>query len=297
MANTLGGVNLAQIAEETLATLLQEFVPVGAFTTDFNSDIAQKGASVATRIVTAVDAMDLSSGYGTDDTTVTTAKTITLDTFYGHVMSFTDAEVSKAGDLNWLREMFIAPAVEATVEKVMDDLLALVTTTNFSSAIGPIAVGSFDADDLADAAGTMTTAKVPKRGRFFMLNPSFHSALAKDAAVQAAYAYGSSEVIRDNRIPRVHGFDIYEYGDIPTNNQFLVGIGGNRQGLLIAARQPATPSDPGLEVVNVSDSVTGLPLQFRRWYDPTLGAYKMSVGLLYGVAVGNAAALYRLVRL
>lgn len=297
MSNTLGGVNLAQIAEETLDTLLQEFVPVGAFTTNFNSDVAMKGESVTTRIVTAVDAMDLSSGYGTNDTTVTTAKTITLNTFYGHVMAFTDAEVSKAGDLNWLREMFIGPAVEATVEKVMDDLLALVTTTNFTNALSPIAVGSFDADDLADAAATMTTAKIPKRGRFFMVNPSFYAALAKDNAIQAAYAYGGSEAIRDNRVPRVHGFDIYEYGDIPTNNQFLVGLGGSRQGLLIAARQPATPSDPGLEVVNVADSVTGLPLQFRRWYDPTAGEYKMSVGLLYGVAVGNAAAVYRLPRL
>ena len=50
MANTLGGINLAQIAEETLRTLALETVNIRPLATDFSMDIADKGESVTTRV-------------------------------------------------------------------------------------------------------------------------------------------------------------------------------------------------------------------------------------------------------
>jgi len=83
----------------------------------------------------------------------------------------------------------------------------------------------------------------------------------------------------------------YEYSDIPANAENLAAIALHPSALLIAARQVATPSDPGLQVENVTDPTTGLPLQFRHWYDPDGGEYKISMGVLYGVAAGNSGAL------
>ena len=123
--NTLNGINLAQVAQDTLDYLSYEFAPLNALTRDFSEDIAQQGESVTTRVPASVTAQDLSSGY-TASNSQTTAKQINLDKFYGYVYGFSDAEVSKAGDFEWLKNIFMAPAIEATLNRVMDDLLALV---------------------------------------------------------------------------------------------------------------------------------------------------------------------------
>jgi hypothetical protein len=43
----------------------------------------------------------------------------------------------------------------------------------------------------------------------------------------------------------------------------------------------------GVEVSDIAIPGLDIPVQFRRWYDPETGTLKYSVGLLYGVAVGN----------
>lgn len=292
MANTLGGINLAAIAEQTLDYLGREFVPLSGFTRNFSQDIVDRGESVTTRVPSSVTAQDLSSGYSTTDVT-STAKTVTLSNFKGFCYGFTDAEASKAGDEDWLQRIFVSPAVEATAEAVMDDLLALVTNTNFSAS-QTITAANFDSDDLADLAADLTTAKVPKSVRSAMIAPTYNASLQKDAAIQDASAYGAASAIREHSAGRIHGFTIHEYSDIPTNSENLASFVCHPSALIIAARQPATPQSPRLQVMNTVEPVTGLPLQWRAWYDRDGGEYKVSVGLLYGVAVGNGAALKRI---
>ena len=78
MPNTIGGINLSVIAQQSLDALLVEMPVVSAFTTDFSSDVADVGESVSTRVASAVSAGDATSGYSATDVT-STAKTITLD--------------------------------------------------------------------------------------------------------------------------------------------------------------------------------------------------------------------------
>ena len=198
MANSLGGINLAAIAEQTLDYLGREFFALSAFTRNFTTDISQRGESVTTRVPSSVTAGDLSSGYTAADVT-STAKTITLNKFKGPVYAFTDLEVSKAGDARWLERLFIKPAVEATVKAVMDDLLALVTNANFSAS-STITSANFDSDDLADLAGDLSTAKVPKSLRSALISETYNASLQKDAAIQDASSYGSSDAIRERTL-------------------------------------------------------------------------------------------------
>jgi hypothetical protein len=62
----------------------------------------------------------------------------------------------------------------------------------------------------------------------------------------------------------------------------------------LAARQPAAPTDGSVQVSDIVDPSTGLPIQLRTWYDNTAGKHYLSMGVLYGVAVGNGAALKRI---
>jgi|DEB0MinimDraft_10_1074344.scaffolds.fasta_scaffold00855_8 hypothetical protein len=292
MANSLGGISLAAIAEQTLDYLGSQFFMVSAFTRDFSQDIRNRGASVTTRVPSSVTAQDLSSGYSATDVT-STAKTVTLSNFKGFVTGLTDKEVSLAGNQQWLQRIFVEPAVEATCKAVVDDLLALVLNANFS-ANQVITAANFDSDDLADLAGDLTTAKVPKSLRSALISPAYNASLQKDAAIQDASAYGSPDAVREHKAGMIHGFGIHEYEAIPTNSENLAGFVCHPSALLIAARQVAAPISPRVEVLNAVEPKTGLPLQFRYWYDRDGGKYKFSVGLLYGVAVGNGAALKRI---
>ena len=288
MANTLNGTFLAQIAQDTLDYLSYEFHPLAAFTRDFNEDIKDRGESVTTRVASSVTAQDLSSGYSSTDVT-STAKTVSLNTHYGFVYGFSDAEVSKAGDSKWLENVFMAPALEAVHNKIMDDLLALATNASFGSS-EVITAANFDADEVADLAADFSGNKIPKNERSLILPPSYFGSIQKDSIIQDSSSLGSSEAIREHAARRVHGFNLYEYSDIPNNSENLAAIALHPSALIMAARQVATPNDPGLLVENVTTDI-GLPLQFRHWYSPNDGEYKISLGVLYGVAIGNSGAL------
>ena len=211
MANTLGGINLAQIAQQTLETLSAEMPVVSAFTTDFSSDVADVGESVSTRVATAVSAGDATSGYSSSDVT-STAKTITLNKHKHFTAKFTDLEVAKGG-LDMLERTFVRPAVHAVVNAMMDDLLALVVNATYSNNT-VVTAANFGADDVATLAGDLTTLNVQRSPRSMVIKPAYYAALAKDNAIQASYAFGNPGAIQDNNIPRVHGFDVLEYSDV-----------------------------------------------------------------------------------
>ena len=291
MANTLGGINLAQIAEQSLDYLSTQFHPLRAFARDFSDDISGQGESVTTRVPSSMTASDLSAGYAASDVT-STACVVSLNKFKGHSAAFTDMEVSKAGSFDWLSSQFLAPALEVTLDAVMDDLLALVTNANYSSN-EVITAANFDADEVADLAGDLTTAKCPKSERALILPANYYSSLQKDALIQDSSSYNSSAGIQEHAAQRVHGFDVYEYTGIPTNSENLAGIALHPSALVLAARTPAAPDDSSVSVQDIVDPSTGIPLQIRAFYDNVAGKHYLTMGVLYGVAKGNGSALKR----
>lgn len=286
MANTIAGANLAAIAEMSLQPLQSALLPLRAFTTDFSSDIASRGASVTTRYATNPTAQDLSSGYSRTDTT-TTAITTTLDTYYGFVWGFDDLERSKSS-IN-LNDLFIQPAAYALAKKVFGDVWNLVNDTNYPAATATeltVTAANFDRDDVADIAQQLTTNGVSKLGRSLILAPGHYGALAKD--LNAADSAGQSLTIGENVIPRLHGFDVYESPECDANSVSVAGLATSRQGMLIAARSVdiAAEATRIVDFQNVVLPDLGLPVQFRKWYDPSTGYLMYSVGLLYGVKFG-----------
>ena len=73
----LNGINVAHIAQASLEPLDAVLPSFDAWTTNFNSDVADAGESVTTRVADVVAATDATSGYS--QTAVnSTAKTISL---------------------------------------------------------------------------------------------------------------------------------------------------------------------------------------------------------------------------
>lgn len=296
MANTLNNVNVAQIAQRTIDYLGYTFFPVTAMSTDFSDEIKSEGESVKTRISGAATAIDLSSGYTPSDVS-NTAVNVTLGNFWGVVFAFTDEEASKAGDVMWLRENFIEPATEALLDKILQTMFALVLNANYSNK-SVITAANFDADDLADLSGALSTLKVPKSNRSVIIPPTYCAALMKDSVVEDMSAFGNNDAIVNAEVRRVRGFRVHEYANIPNNSENLAGFVCHRSAMAFAARAVANPTEidgnAPLGVSNVTDPVTGLPIQVRAWYDPDSGKYKFSLGTLWGVAKAQGNAIKRI---
>lgn len=294
MANTVPA-NLTALSQAALDVLQRELPPFSAFTTDFSADIREAGDAVSTRIATAPASADVSGGYTSVDQTVT-AKTITLSTFEGLVVGFTDLQVSKAS-FN-LIDLFVKPGVRAVVNSIFDSVNNLVTNANFSQK-ETIATAAFDSDSVMTLAKDLNVVNVPRDGRALVLNSATTLKLMQDNAVKAAYAFGNSAAVQTYRIPQLAGFAVHELSTIDSTpnaqSENLAGWAQSPQALLIAARAVQAPDNFPGEVMNFVDPVTGLPLQMRYWYAPELGQHKYSVTCLWGVAVGNASCLYRIV--
>jgi hypothetical protein len=285
MANTIAGCNLTAIAEETLPALESAFGPLKGIMTDFDSDVAQAGQIVSTRIPTRPTAVTLASGYTLTDTTLT-AVNITLGTFYGFVWGFTDVERSYSAVA--LNDIFIQPSVNALGVKVFGDIWNLVTNANFTTTSeSTITAANFDRSDLADIGASMTAAYYPKQGRTLWASPAYYAGLVK--SLNGAEFPGQSADKAEGMAIRTAGFDCYEQSDADANSITLGAFAFHRSALCMAARRVDSTGAQaaGVEVADVNVPGLNIPIQWRRWYDPNTGTLRMSVGLLYGVAKGT----------
>lgn len=297
MSNNIGGINLTLIAQDSLTTLLAEFPLISKFTTNFGGDIATRGETVVTRIANAVSSPITDIGtVGYQVTNVTSVeRRIELSNHKGFVMGFSDGEVAKGG-YDVLRRTFIRPAAYAVSKAVLDDIFGLVTNTNFTEA--PVydgTVAAFDADAVAGISQALTERNVPQQDRLLIVRPSLYTALAKDNAISAQYASGTNAPLTENLLPRIHGFEVNQYAALPATVTNLKGIACNPESILIATRQPALPTNWYGNVASATDEKSGLTVQVREWYDGTEGLQKLSMSILYGVAIGNQPTLGKII--
>lgn len=291
MANTIAGVNLAQIAQESLPALTDLFAPLNALATDFSADIAASGESVTTRIPTAVTAADMTTGYQTNSSDVAmTAVTVTLDQFKGFTYGFSDLERSKSA-IN-LNQLFIQPAMEAVGEDVFGYVWNLVTSANFTNST-VITAANFDRDDIADLRKELTDQKALKSGRSIFCNSTYYASLVK--TLNSAEIPGITAEKTEGEVPRVAGFDIYETTLADANAQNLQVFALQKAAICMAARSVVADEmteRAGVEVETVVIPELELPVQFRRWYDAD-GMLYYNMNLLYGASVGVGAAGHR----
>jgi hypothetical protein len=298
MANTLGGVAVASIAQRTLDVLIPRLQQFSNFTTDFGGEVEQGTTTISTRLPTATTAGTIGTGYvaARQDVT-TTVKTLTLSDVYGNVIGFLDNEWN--GSKINLIDAFIVPNVNAICDGIMTAALNLVTAsavgnTEDTSKKTIATAAALDYQAAADLATIVTNRNVPSAPRFLMLKPTYYAGLAKDSAIAQAFSIGGTDVIQRNVLPNVAGFSVSQYVNFPANSENLVGVCGGKQGIMVASRVPQVVDFPGM-IQNITDPETGFTLQMRKWYSADEGRHFLSLGCQYAVSIGNGAQLVRIV--
>jgi hypothetical protein len=157
------------------------------------------------------------------------------------------------------------------------------------------ALSGVDRKTVIAAGKKLTTRKVPSIGRVALLNSDYYAKLCEDTSL-IANAGSPADTVRSGELGNVHGFKTFEFAQLPTNDENLVGIFLQPGALLMATRLPTPPekaSFPGT-LTTVTDDKSGLSVQVRTWYDPLLGKEFRTFTLMFGVAKGDANRLERL---
>lgn len=297
MANSLGGINLADISQRTIDALTPVLLPLRSFTTDFSDEFSEPKESITTRIPTVTTADDVSNGFVADDST-STPITLTLNKELGKAIGFTQTELSKGGE-DKILNLFTPIVVNAVGLGVIQEVLKLCTASAFPSE-QTTAAAAFDADTTADIAELLDTARVPQTGRFGIMKPTYYNGLAKDDVIQRLDSSGSTSALREHRIERVSGFNIDQFTGFPTSgttaNENLSAIFGIKSSLLIGGRFPHM-TEAGKDIVdveNIIEPMTGFPFQFQQFYVPKERKHYFAIATLFGTAVGNAGTLHRI---
>jgi len=293
MANTIGTTNANVIAQRALEILVADYSFLRNSVTDFSSEAAKYNASIYTHRISATTAQDYSqaNGYVATATTQTDVQ-ITLNKFK-HVSYSVDDQERTSSNIN-LIERFAGAAAHALGLQMVGDLLTLVTSTSYTSALTQSSA-TFSYASVVSAGITLNNANVPQHDRYAVLAPSYYGRLLNDSTI-VANAQISGEQSRTAGIGSVAGFNINMYSAVPTNGITLGGFFAQREALLIAARVPEVPTGvpiPG-DISVVTEPRTGLSVMVRESYDVRLGLLQRTYALIYGVKAGETSSLVRI---
>jgi hypothetical protein len=293
MANTIGTTNANVIAQRALEILVADYSFLKNSVTDFSSEAAKYNASIYTHRISATTAQDYSqaNGYVATATTQTDVQ-ITLNKFK-HVSYSVDDQERTSSNIN-LIERFAGAAAHALGLQMVGDLLALVTSSSFTSALTQSSA-TFSYASVVSAGITLNNANVPQHDRYAVLAPSFYGRLLNDSTI-VANAQISGEQSRTAGIGSVAGFNINMYSAVPSNSITLGGFFAQREALLIAARVPEIPTGvpiPG-DISVVTEPRTGLSIQVREAYSVFTGQLQRTYALIYGVKAGETNSLVRI---
>jgi len=293
MANSIGTTNANVIAQRALEILVADYSFLRNSVTDFSSEAAKYNASIYTHRISATTAQDYSqaNGYVATATTQTDVQ-ITLNKFK-HVSYSVDDQERTSSNIN-LIERFAGAAAHALGLQMVGDLLTLVTSTSFTSALTQSSA-TFSYASVVSAGITLNNANVPQHDRYAVLAPSYYGRLLNDSTI-VANAQISGEQSRTAGIGSVAGFNINMYSAVPSNSITLGGFFAQREALLIAARVPEVPTGvpiPG-DISVVTEPRTGLSVMVRESYDVRLGLLQRTYALIYGVKAGETNSLVRI---
>jgi hypothetical protein len=124
---------------------------------------------------------------------------------------------------------------------------------------------------------------VPVENLSLITNADLWETLRNDNNLQQALNYGGSEVIREDRIPRLFGMDVYQTNVLPLNSISLIGMLVHPDAIAVAIRA-LQPQDSSAYLASeiVVDDETGLAFGYRRHFNPGKGRHFASFECLFG---------------
>jgi len=270
----------AQSALESFVKVLQ---PLRAFSTNFSASPGTKGASVLVPVVSNLTATTFGGSYAVCNGT----KSVVTVSLTGHkFLSVGQDDLTAANSSASSLESFGRQQGAALATLVMQDILSLVTTANFSLATA-VASTALDVPQLRATRLALNQNDVPMEPRSCLLDCTPMDALLSVTNFIQAYAFADNQVIQEGRVRRAVGFDLYELNNLFASGASVMGFACHPNAIAIAMRYLQPQSGNTYEAAGpVTDPETGLVLGLRKFYDNTTGTRYISLEANYGYARG-----------
>ena len=181
---------------------------------------------------------------------------------------------------------------------ILNDVLSVITASNFGGAAKTTAAAAISSDDVVDVCAACNSASWPRQGRSLIVDSTVDAALQKDSAYKLALNIGTPSVIQQGKFPNLSGFEYAWLPNLPTNDEKLIGFAAFMSGIL-AAFAPIDPA-PGVrrQLVGyevVTDPATGISLNYRHWGVAMDDRDYEVIECAYGYQAGVPAAIKRIV--
>lgn len=284
--------------QEVLKAFTAGLAPLSAFTRSYSPEARRKGDAIIVPRVSALDsttfayANNSGSPYETEGGTIA-AITVNLDQHQIVGVDLTDIQYANASSADIMN--FATNQGRALARKCMTNVFNALTLAAFGNpAATAVTIGGTGLTQIRAARTTLVKRQVPMEGVSLIATADLFDRLLGDANVTQAFQYGGAEAIREGRIPRLIGMDVYETNLTSIGGSLShVGFLAHPDALAIAIRQ-LQPQDGGesyLAVDTVTDPETGLGFTYRRHFNPGKGRMYGSIECLFGYAAGLTLGL------
>jgi len=323
-ANSLAGF-LQVYAYKTIPAFAADMPPRDMVCENFDASIANEGTAVITRIPATVfgSLNNLANGWEAQEATAS-AITATLSTL-GHDHEFNVTSWATIGEQQLLNT-FTNILAKQVANGITVNLFNNVTSSYYANTVTLNASSSAftltGSNSLQTVAATLDNYEIPQAERYCVLNPSAYQGLVSQQSVYQTLVYGGYQIVRYNgyndvdgkainsAYPGVNlaGFNIFKYprinsntaktpygGDTYSGGNILAGFGGNKAGMVMAARVPITFQAPWMTTYTAVEPTSGFPLQFMLALDPSLPGVRLGIYTLFGTAQANKYAIVPIV--
>jgi len=275
------------LAQSALNAFVKGLLPLQAFSTNFSPAPAQKGANVLVPLIAALTATTYGGSYAVCGGT----KSVVTVALTGHkVVAVGQHDMEAANSSEAALVDFGYQQGAALAQAVLSDILKLVTTAaaNFASAGTAVSTTALTVTQMRAARLLLNQSNAPASPRSLLLDcVPFDALLAITNFVQA-HMMGDALAIKEGRIPKALGFNIYELNSLfPTAAHSVMGFFCHPSAIAVAMRylQPQE-GHTYRDARPMADPETGLVIGVRDHYDNNTGTRYINLEANYGYAAG-----------
>ena len=284
--------SLPFFADKALEGLVNTLVPLRAFSFSATNEPVQRGKTALVPLIGAVTATTFANSYAICGGS---ASVITVTINRHRIASIGQDDLTAADASKGMLSDFAYQQGAGLAVAVLQDIWSLLTTANFAN-ITSISSTALGIAELRAGRKALSKNKVPVSPRAFVFDSDPYDTLLGISNFIQVNLSGSNETLREGRISRALGADIYETNALPGTNS-VMGFIAHPSAVAVAMRY-LDPGETGrqyyMEARPVTDPETGITYGIRHHYDPNTGTEYVNLECNYGyvAALTNCARLY-----
>lgn len=290
---TYTNLNLTRLADAALQGFVKALLPLNRFSISFSPiTTLQSGTQIVVPIVGSLTATTFGGTYAVCGGTKTVA---TVAITKHRIVTVGQQDLDALNNSASALESYGFQQGAALGTIVVEDVLTLVTTANFTSAAQTTAA-NLDLTQIRAARLALNQANAPKMGRVAIIDSVGYDALLSVSNFLLAQNAGDATALRDARIGRAMNIDFYEYNAPFVSANSVNVFVAHASAIAIAMRylQPQTP-DRYDNARPISDPETGATFGLRDFYDPARGerfiVFECNFG--YNIGLTNAGRIIK----